>query len=97
MKTPDPPKEEMNIDPRTYQEITKVIKYMSSSASSSPIDQISIIFLRNCLITRTLLTKIIAYSWEHQHFPKKWKNSVTVLAYKSAPTSDPGNFTPISL
>ena len=30
----DPPKEEMNIDPPMYQEITKVINYMRSSPSA---------------------------------------------------------------
>ena len=43
MKTLDPPKKEMNIDPPKNQEIAKVINYMRSSASPSPIDQISII------------------------------------------------------
>ena len=41
MKTLDPPKEEMNIDPPTYQEIT-IINYMRSSASPSLIDEINI-------------------------------------------------------
>ena len=70
---------------------------MCSSASPSPIDQISIITLKNCPITRTMLTKIIGYCWEHHYFPTKWKNSVTTLAYKGDSTSDPGNFRPITL
>ena len=82
MKTLDPPKKEMNIDPPMYQVITKVINYMHSSASPSPIDEISIIILKNCPITRTMLTKIIAYCWEHQYFPTKWKNGITVLAFQ---------------
>ena len=56
MKTLDRPKKEVSIDPLMYQEITKVINYMRSSASPSPIDQISIIMLKNCPITRTMLT-----------------------------------------
>ena len=39
MKTLDPPKEEINIDPPTYKEITKAINYLRSSASPSTIDQ----------------------------------------------------------
>ena len=72
METLDPPKKEMNINLATYQEITKVVNYMRSSASSSPIDQTSIIILKNCPIVRTMLTKIIVYCWEHQYFPTKW-------------------------
>lgn len=72
----------MNIDPPKYQEITKVIHSTYSSASPSPIDQISIINLENCPVTRTMLIKVIAYCWEHQFFPTKWKSSVTILAYK---------------
>ena len=52
MKTLDRPKKEVNIDPLMYQKITKVINYMRSSASPSPIDQVSIIMLKNCPITR---------------------------------------------
>ena len=44
-----------------------------------------------------MLTKRIAHCWENQDFPTKWKNDVTVLAYKNASTSDPGNFRPIAL
>ena len=62
MKTPDPPKEEMNIDIPMCQETTKVISYMRFSASPCPIDQISIIILESCPIG-AMLTKIIAYCW----------------------------------
>ena len=39
----------------------------------------------------------MTYCWEHQYIPTKWKDGVTVLAYKSGSTSDPGNFRPITL
>ena len=59
MKILDPPKEEMYIDLPTYQEITKVINYVRSTAPPSPLDQIIIIILKNCPITRTMLTNDI--------------------------------------
>ena len=55
----------MNTDRLTYQEITKVINFMRSGASPNPIDQISVIILKSCPITRTMLTKTIAYCWKH--------------------------------
>ena len=97
MKTLDRPKKEVNIAPLMYQETTKVINYMRSSTSPSPIDQISITMLKNCPITRTMLTKKITYCWEHQYFLTKWKSGVTVLAYKSGSTLDSGNFRLITL
>ena len=97
MKSLDTPKEKMNIDSRAYHEITKVINYMRSIASPGAIDQINIIISKGCPITRTMLTKIIVYCWEHQCFPNKWKNHVIDLAYKSDLTSDPGNFRPFTL
>ena len=51
-KTLDPPKENMNIDPPYYPEITKVINYMRSSPSPSPINQMRIIILKSYLLTR---------------------------------------------
>ena len=86
----------INIDPPMNQETTKVINYLYSSALPRPIYQISIIILKDCSIIRTMITKIIAYCWEHQYFPIKWKNGVTDLAYKSGSTSDPGNFRTIT-
>ena len=87
----------MSIDPSKYQEITKLINNTYSGVSPSPINQISILNLKNSPVTRTMLAKIIKYCWKHRYFPTKWKNSVTILAYENGSTSDPRIYRPITL
>ena len=48
-----------NLEPPTYTEISKIISKMKSSASSCPLDQISVIASKKCPILRSHLTKII--------------------------------------
>ena len=86
-----------NIEPPSYEEVTKVIRYMRSAASPCPADQISVIVLKNCPIIRTALWEIISHCWTAKYFPRVWKNGVTVLAYKKGELNNPENFRPITL
>ena len=70
---------------------------MKSSASLSPLDQISVIAFKKCPILRSHLTKIIQLAWKIRTFPKAWKSSVIVLAYKKGDPNEPENFRPITL
>ena len=86
-----------NIEPPSYEEVTKVIRYMRSAASPCPVDQISVIVLKNCPIIRTSLWKIISHCWSAKFLPQVWKKGVTVLAYKKGDLDNPENFRPITL
>ena len=48
----------------TYTEITKIISKMKSSASSCPLDQVSVITFKKWPILRSHLTKIIQLAWK---------------------------------
>ena len=83
--------------PPTYQEITKIIMKMRSSASPCPYDQLSIIVLKKCPILRTYMTSILSKVWSSSQVPVAWKHGITVLAYKKGDAKDPDNFRPITL
>ena len=97
MKTLDPPKVVMNIDSPSNQKTTKVINYIWKSASPGPIDQFSLIIVKNCHITRIILTRIIASFWKNKYFQTKWKNGYTILSNRSDLRSDPVKFKYITL
>ena len=91
------PTEEFNLEPPSYQEVTKIIKKMKSSGSPCPYDQVSIIVLKKCPILRTALHRIIKYCWKNDTFPTEWKYAFTVLIYKRESNKEPSNFRPITL
>ena len=55
MKMLDTPTQVFNSSTPTYQEITKIVRKMKSSASACPLDQISILTLQNCPYLRTVV------------------------------------------
>ena len=93
----NPPNFQYDDSPPTYKEVTSCVKKARSSASASPIDQLSILILKKCPMARTILHKILVECWTQKKIPKCWKNSATILIFKKGDTSDPGNFRPISL
>ena len=70
---------------------------MRSGASPCPFDQISSLIIKKCPIIQTMVWKIIDKIWSDGDFPKIWKSSFTVLAYKKGSPSDVSNFRPITL
>ena len=97
MKMLDTPTQVFNSSTPTYQEITKIVRKMKSSASACPLDQISILTLQNCPYLRTVVHRIISYCWDNQTVPKVWKYGFTILIHKKGSTKEPGNFRPITL
>ena len=91
------PKTPFNLDPPTYQEITKVIRKMKPSGSPCPLDQISIICFKRCPYLRSYLTDIIHAAWSSGVVPSEWKKACTILIHKKGETDDPANFQPITL
>ena len=70
---------------------------MKSSASPCPINQISIIALKNCPYLQTQLWRFISKVWENALFPKTWRQGITILIHKKDSNKNPGNFHPITL
>ena len=68
---------------------------MKSSASPCPLDQISVIALKNCPYLRTQLWRFISKACENELFPKTLRQGITILIHKKDP--NPGNFRPITL
>ena len=97
MKTFKDPISNFNTEPPTYTEITKIISKMKSSALPCPLDQVSVIAFKKCLILCSHLMKIIQLAWKIKTFPKAWKSGVTVLAYKKGDLDEPENFRQITL
>ena len=91
------PKTPFNLDPPTYQEITKVIRKMKPSGSPCPLDQISIICFKRCPYLRSYLIDIIHAAWSSRVVPSEWKKACTILIHKKGETDDPANFRPITL
>ena len=95
--TLSPPDTAIVIDPPTYQAVARAINKCKASSSACPLDQLSVIILKNCPILRTLLHRIITQCWASQEVPKIWKRGVSILIYKKGDPSDPANFRPITL
>ena len=57
------PEVQFNLDPRTYQQITNVIRKMKSSGSPCPLGQLSIICFKRCPYLRTYLSELIQEIW----------------------------------
>ena len=81
----------------SYSEITKIVHKIKGSASACPLDQISVLVLKNCPYVRTILHRIICHCWNEKTLPKIWKYGFTVLIHKKDSTSNPANFRPITL
>ena len=91
------PEKEFDSNPRTYAEISQIIKRMKTSGSPCPLDQISIISYKRCPYLRSYLTAIIAEIWKKKVIPPTWKKAITILIYKKGSTDNPGNFRSITL
>ena len=91
MKTFKGPIINFNLEPN-YTETTKIISKMKSSASSCPLDQVSVIAFKKYPILRSHLTKIIQLTWKIRTFPKAWESGMTVLGYKKGDPNEPENF-----
>ena len=76
-----PPSTPFDLSPPSYNEIASIINRARSSASASPLDQISIITLKRCPILKTILHNIIANCWRTCYTPKLWRAGVTVLIF----------------
>ena len=70
---------------------------MKSSVSPCPLDQISVIALKNCPYLRTQLWRFISKAWENALFPKTWRQGITILIHKKDSNKNPGNFRPLTL
>jgi len=92
-----PPLQACNNDPPTYQEVARSVRESKSKASACPLDEISVIALKNCPQLKTVLHKLLVACWENKVIPRCWKQSITVLIYKKGDTSEPENFRPITL
>jgi len=97
MPTLPPPNSPPVISPPTYQSVARAINRCKSSSSACPLDQLSVIILKNCPILRTLLHRLIVQCWSTKVVPSIWKRGVTILIYKKGDTADPANFRPITL
>jgi hypothetical protein len=91
------PRNDFDLSPPNYYEITAIIRKMRASASPCPFDQVSVIVLKKCPILRTILWRIIKRLWEIKHISAQWKAGSTVLAYKKGPTDNLENFRLITL
>jgi len=92
-----PPLTNFTIQCPTYRDVAKAVNRCKPGASGCPIDQLSVLILKNCPIIRTILTHIIAECWSTCHVPACWTVGATVLIYKKGGTDDPSNFRPITL
>ena len=86
-----------NLDPPTYEQISRVIRKMKASGSPCPLDQLSVICFKRCPFLRTYLTEIIRSVWSSGSVPIEWKRACTILIHKKGNTDDPANFRPITL
>ena len=87
-------KTEFDLEPPTYQEVSRIIWRMKSSKSPCPIDQISVIMLKRCPFLRTYLSDIINHVWSSKKIP------TTILIHRKGSPDDPSahlpkNFTSI--
>ena len=90
-------KTEFDLEPPTYQEVSRIIWRMKSSKSPCPIDQISVIMLKRYQFLRTYLSDIINHVWSSKKIPAAWRLVTTILIHKKGSPDDPGNFRPITL
>ena len=90
-------KTEFDLEPPTYQEVSRIIWRMKSSKSPCAIDQISVIMLKRCPFLRTYLSDIINHIWSSKKIPAAWRSATTILIHKKGSPDDPGNFRPITL
>ena len=88
---------DFNMQQPTYAKVKKVIMKMKSSASPSPLNQISVIAFKKYPVLGSRLTSILRKSWTAKTFSDVWKSEVTVLAYKKGDARNPKNFRPIAL
>ena len=63
------PTHRFNLQPPSYQKITAIVRRMKSSASPSPLDQISIICFKRCPYLSSLSTGIIRIIWNIGSIP----------------------------
>ena len=70
---------------------------MIASGSPCPLDKISIIPFKRFPYLRTYLTELFSLLWNSGEIPDDWKWACTILVHKKGDTSDPSNFTPITL
>ena len=94
LATPQVP---FNLDPPSYQEISRIIRNMKTSASPCPLDQASIISFKRCPYLRSYLTQLISAVWSSGSVPSAWKRACTVLVHKKGVTNGPSKFRPITL
>ena len=80
MKEFENPATDFKMQPPTYAEVTNVIMKMKSSASPCPLDQISVIVFKKCLVLCSRLTNILQTACTEKTFPYLWNSGV--LAYK---------------
>ena len=92
-----PPTNNATIPPPTYRAVATAIGRCRPGASACPLDQLSILILKNCPILRTLLHKLITECWAKRNVPECWKRGASVLIHKRGDQSDPSNFRPITL
>ena len=85
-------KTEFDLEPPTYQEVSRTIFRMKSSKSPCPTDQISVIMLKRCPFLRTYLPDIINHVWSSKKIPAAWRLATTILIHKKGSPDDPGNF-----
>ena len=97
LKPLDLPTNEFNLEKPTYREITNVIRKTKLSASPCPLDQISVIALKNCPYLGTQLWRFISKAWENALFIKTWRKGITILIHKKDSNKNPSNFRPIIL
>ncbi|CAB4027761.1 Hypothetical predicted protein [Paramuricea clavata] len=88
---------EFNLEPRTYQQVTNIIRKMKTSGSPSPLDQISIICFKRCPYLRTYQVELIQAVWLSGTVPDEWKEACTTLIHKKGDTNLHENFRPITL
>ena len=70
LATPQVP---FNLDPPSYQQITRIIRSMKAFASPCPLDQASIISFKRCPYLRSYLTQLISAVWLSGSVPSAWK------------------------